>query len=615
MQPFHQTIQETSLTQLTHALVALAIGSAAVLPGSAAIAASLTGTVASASGQPLAAALVTVFNEARNRKETVYSAADGSYAIRTDFGGKLEIRARLNDYQDASSTVQIGVDQMQSVNFKLSHFISAQAASDALPASAHNAKLPWTSTIERQPFVSQCMYCHQVGNALTRAPRSHDAWVGTINRMEGYFAMLSGTEVKTVARVLAAGFDGKPVAARHDYGVNPELARAKVEQWLVGDAMSFIHDTDVGDDDKLYGTDEGHDVIWVLDRKTSKVEKYPLPDIDLPVGGKFSGMQLPIGIFTGKHGPHSMAQGKDGRIWITNALSSTLMSFDPVSKAFKTYPVGHDVLYPHTVRIDQQGMVWFTNVASNQVGRFDPKTEAMTVLRLPSNGFFRWVSDRLFPTVLKVASWFPGKNLHLDLSHHKFLGHKIMAFPYGIDVNPKDGSIWYAKLYASKIGRIDPVTLAITEYDTPMKGPRRPRFDRNGALWIPSYDEGALMRFDTATKTFETHQLPLLAANEHEVPYALNVHPQTGDVWITANNSDRVLRYVQASKTFMSYPSPTRVTVLRDLVFTKDGRVCSSLSNLPAYGTEDGLDSFMCIDPDGGARDRAELSAKAKGRP
>jgi streptogramin lyase len=213
----------------------------------------------------------------------------------------------------------------------------------------------------------------------------------------------------------------------------------------------------------------------------------------------------------------------------------------------------------------------------------------------------------MMPTMLRLAGWFPHKNLHLDLSHQKWLGHNILAFPYGIDINPKDGSVWYAKLYASKIGRIDPKTMEVTEYDTPLKGPRRPRFDKNGVLWIPAFDDSGLMAFDTATRTFTSTPLPVLAPGEHEVPYALNVHPKTGDVWITANNSDRVLRYTPATKTFLSYPSPTRVTVLRDMVFTKDGRVCSSLSNLPAYGTEDGVDSFMCINPTGGEQDRAAI--------
>ena len=426
--------------------------------------------------------------------------------------------------------------------------------------------------------------------------------------MEGMLAMLSAGEKKTVADVLTRGFDGKPVQAVQNYGATAELAHAKVEEWLVGDALSFIHDADVARDQKLYGTDEAHDIIYVLDRATGKLEEHRLPDIALPRGGKFSGMKFPIGIFTGKHGPHSMAETSDGRIWITNALSSTLMSFDPVKKVFKLYPVGNDALYPHTVRVDKDDIVWFTIVASNQMGRFDPKTETMTVMRLPHNGVWRWVTDMLLPTLLRISAWFPDHALMVDLSHHRFFGQKVMAFPYGIDVNPVDGSIWYAKLYAHKIGRIDPKTMDVVEFDTPMQGPRRPRFDAKGILWIPSFDEGGLMRFDTASRTFETYKIPTVGDGEYETPYALNVDRKTGDVWMAANNSDRVLRFTPSSKTFQSYPSPTRVTVLRDFAFTDDGRVCSVSSNLPAYAIEDQRPSFICIDPEGGERDRKTLA-------
>ena len=323
----------------------------------------------------------------------------------------------------------------------------------------------------------------------------------------------------------------------------------------------------------------------------------------------FSGMKLPIGQFTGKHGPHSMAQTSDGRIWITNALSSTLMSFDPRTKAFKTYPVGHDALYPHTIRVDKNDVVWFTIVASNQIGRFDPRTEEMTVTRLPSNGVLRWITDQLFPTLRRIGSWFPDQALHLNLSTHRFFGEQILAFPYGIDVNPVDGSIWYAKLYASKIGRIDPQTMEVKEWDTPLIGPRRPRFDAKGIFWIPAFDEGALMRFDPGTEKFETYRIPTVGKDEYETPYALNVDKRTGQVWLAANNSDRIIRFDPATKAFFSYPSPTRVTVLRDFSFTEDGQVCSSSSNMPAAAIEDGRPSFICIEPEGGAADRTALGS------
>ena len=403
------------------------------------------------------------------------------------------------------------------------------------------------------------------------------------------------------------------------YDASPELARAKIEEWHVGDPLSFIHDTGVGDDDKLYGVDEGHDVIWILDRTTSQIEKLALPDIDLPVGGVFSGLRLPIGIFTGKHGPHSIAQTTDGRIWITAALSSSLIALDPKAKAFKVYPVPRGFLwkgglYPHTVRVDKNDIVWFTVDMSNQVARFDPMTEQFTMIDLPSKGPMRWLMDTFFGVILKIAAWFPKQNLHLVLSHHKWLnaGKDILTQPYGIDVNPVDGGIWYAKLMTNQIGHIDPKTLEVTEYSTPMAGPRRPRFDANGILWIPAFDSGGLMSFDTKTKQFKTWLLPRLAPNEYEIPYALNVHPKTGDVWITANNSDRVLRFTPATGQFVSYPSPSRVTFLRDLEFTKDGKVCSSNANLPAYAHEDRVPAFICIDPAGSEADRA-IAAGTRG--
>jgi streptogramin lyase len=573
----------------------------------AALALTLTGKVTQADQRPVAGAMVTVFNEGKDRKETVYTAQDGSYAIRTSFQGKLTVRARFHRLEDVSRPLVSAGDATVRLDLQMAPFQNAQALSDSLTASAHLTQVKWPNPEVRTAFISQCNYCHQVGNTLTRTPKEVSAWEAIIDRMEGYGALLTRSESKTIAENLHKAFDGKAVQSMQKYLASDELARAKIHEWLVGDAMSFIHDTDVAEDGLLYGTDEGHDILWTLDRRTGQIGQYKLPDIDLPTGGLFAGMQLPLGVFTGKHGPHSMAQGKDGRIWITNALSSQLMSFDPKTKQFKSYPIGDgNVLYLHTIRIDQAGVVWFTAAASNHVVRFDPKTEKATIIKLPANGAMRWLVDALFPTSLKLAGKFwPGKNVPVTTSPHKWTqGRQMFNLPYGIDVNPVDGSIWYAKLLANKIGRIDPKTLAVEEFDTPLGGPRRPRFDRQGILWIPAFDDSALMRFDPKTKSFEHFKLPLLAAQEYETPYALNIHPVTGDVWITSNMSDRILRFNPKDKTFVAYPSPTRVTWLRDLVFNKDGQICSSSSNLPAYGIEDGRDAFICLDPTGGERDR-----------
>ncbi|MFO1394558.1 MAG: carboxypeptidase regulatory-like domain-containing protein [Steroidobacteraceae bacterium] len=595
----------TKHTLQAAAAIALAIHAAS------APAASFSGTVTLPDGRPAFGAMVSVANAAHTQRETVYTAADGSYAIVTPYDGDLSVRARLANYEDANATVTSTVDAVNTLDLRLAAFADAQAESDALPASAHNAKLEWKRDSDKHDFVSQCNYCHQIGNMTTRAPRSHEQWVATIRKMEGYLALVTRAQKELFASVLEKGFDGTPVTAKLDYGATASLPQGKVEEWTVGDSFSFIHDMDVIADGRFVGTDEGHDKLWILDPATGSIETVDQPPSGLPRGGLFAGMQLPIGVFNGSHGPHSMGQTSDGRLWITNSLSSTLMSYDPKTKQWKVYPVPGDALYPHTVRVDRNDVVWFTIVASNQVGRFDPKTESMTVIRLPHNGFFRWVTDMLFPTLLRISSWFPDHSYLLDFSHHRFLGYQVQAFPYGIDVNPKDGSIWYCKLYANRIGRIDPKTLVITEYETPLPGPRRGRFDANGVLWVPAFDVGALMRFDPATRQWKTWRIPGVAPGEYETPYALNVYRPTGEVWITPNNSDRVVRFDPKTETFLSYPSPTRVTVLRDVSFTRDGKACSSQSNLPSWAIEGGVPGYICIDPQGGARDRAALAARA----
>ncbi len=567
----------------------------------------LEGTV-TAAGQPVHGAIVTVFSENRMRKQTVFTDAEGHYLIVVGFEGALRVRARAPGFADQSQTVNLDDGLRLRVDLALSPFQTKLDRSNALPASAHLTQLPWKSEEERAPFIAQCNYCHQVGNPLTRGKRDAGSWKQSIEKMEGYMAIVTDEQVERFSEVLAEGFDGKRIDVVQTTDASSELADAKIEEWLVGDGMSFIHDADVGRDGKLYGVDEGHDVIWVLDRETHSVEKIALPDSELPVGGLLSGAALPIGIFTGKHGPHSLAQSEDGRFWITTALSSTLMSFDPETKTFEVYEIGHGALYPHTVRIDSKEMVWFTIAISNQVARFDPKTETFTVLQLPHNGFWRWATDTFFPLLLEYAARTPRGNKHIELSPHKMFDgieyQDLFNLPYGIDIHPKDGGIWYAKLWGDRIGHIDPDTLEITEYETPVKGPRRPRFDADGILWIPAFDEGALLRFDPTNGEFKTYPLPTLSPDEYETPYALNVHPVTGEVWMTSNMSDRILRFIPKEERFVSYPSPTRVTWLRDLVFTEDGKVCSSSSNLPAYAIEDGVPSFICVDPVGGRVDR-----------
>lgn len=573
-----------------------------LLPGGAFAETVLRGQVTDPAGSPWPGAMVSLANEAGSHRLTVYSDREGAYEAVSPFSGKVRVRLRTPHHRDRSVNIELEADGIRELNLVAGKPLAPAEASERLQASAHAARLAWPDEAAKETFISQCNFCHQVGNELTRRPRPLQEWEKTVERMEGYLAvLLTEEQADTIAHSLHDGFTGESITRGNSHKpYHEQLPAASFEEWLVGDGMSFIHDAEVGSDGHFYGADEGHDVIWELDPATGEVTEHRLPEPpDMNTGGKFEGLRLPIGIFTGKHGPHSLAEDDNGVFWITNSLSSYLISFDTKTHEFRQFELQGDELYPHTIRIGADGMIWFTNAASNQVTRFNPDKEQFRTIDLPSNGFAHWMTDAFLPMMLEIASWWPGENVHLSLSHHKWagLGRDVMSMPYGIDISPVDGRIWYAKLLAHKIGVIDPETLEITEYDTPLHGPRRPRFDDRGRLWIPAFDDSGLMRFDPETESFTTWRIPALAPGEWETPYALNVHPQTQAVWITSNNSDRIFRFDPDSETFTSYPSPTRVTFLRDLVFNADGEVCSSQSNLPAYAIEGGRPSFLCLDP------------------
>lgn len=562
-------------------------------------AATIEGQLSSTQGKPIAGAIITLFNEAQQRSESVYTDEFGFYRIQADMEGELSLRARAPYFADRAVVTEISQDEHKQISIQMQREEDPARLSDALSASAHAATLKFERNEDEEAFRSQCHFCHQIGNELTRRPRSDSEWQEVLDRMQSYGVLINGDNEEGFKETLVKSFDGQAVKAIQSHDVSPELSLASYTEWQVGSATSYIHDIEASHiDGKLYGVDMGNDYIYILDPETHERQTIPLPESDLPLGGKFAGSIAPLGTFNAKHGPHSIQEGPNGKMWTTNSLAGEIMSFDPKTSEFKIYPIGEDAIYPHTLRFDQQGQLWFTLALSNQIGLFDPSTEAFTLIDTPSNGFWRWMSDAFLPSMLDFAALFPKKDLQLTLSHHKSSGEGANVFnlPYGIDVNPLDGSIWYSKLYAGYIGRLDPKTLEVEEFKTPLKGPRRLRFDKNGVLWIPSFEESALMRFEPKEKSFKVFTLPTLSPDEYESPYALGVHPETQDIWITSNMSDRIFRFIPDEERFISYPSPTRVAFLRDMVFTKDGKVCSSNANLPAYAIEGGLPKILCID-------------------
>ena len=547
----------------------------------------------------VAGAMVTL-TDSKGFSTTAYTNNQGDWVLSaSNVVEPLSLRVRAGvAYADTVLPIEPGQNLIQ--NVVLEPLTKVEDISERLRASAHSAAIRWDNAGTKEDFISQCHFCHQIGNAFTRTQKSEEAWLATIRRMEGYGALITWKNQDDFAKTLAENFNGEPLTAVQTLSMHDALPQAKLKEWAFGGPTNYVHDVELGDDGKIYGVDMSADRIWILDRTTNDIEFVQWEDNGLPLGGLLSGAVAPLGTFNAYHGPHSIVNGPDGLLYTTNSLAAEIGIFDPRTRETVFVPTGGDTIYPHTLRFDDAGVLWFTFALSNQIGRMDIHSRKITIIDLPSNGVWRWITDAMFPTILKVASWFGKEDMHIALSHHQTTGEgrEVLNLPYGIDINPMDGSIWYSKLYADYIGRVDPVTLKVEEYPTPYPGPRRLRFANDGTLWIPSFDSGVLMKFDTQAREFIQHYpLPVLAENEFETPYAVGIEPNTQQVWIASNLSDRILKFDPKTESFTAYPSPTRVTFMRDFIFTPEGEVCTSNSNLPAAAIEGGRPKFMCLQP------------------
>jgi streptogramin lyase len=532
-----------------------------------------SGRIVDARGAAVAGALVTARDAGGEVAESAYSDARGRFALRLSLvASPAQVRVRRAYFEDVTLDVGRGAPLPQRI--ALVSLSDPRAISESLPAAFHFGRIAFRpeSPFSRDRFQRDCLSCHQLGNLTTRGVRSVDSWADTISRMHKYLGNFDAELRLQRARLLAEAFDGRPLDVRPAFPFDPQVARARITEYRLAGTL-LPHDAEVSPvDGRVYIADQFGDQIGIVDLATGRLRLKPAPPDGGTLGGKFARLGVPaLGDAASRlyRGPHSLAIGPDGRWYTTDTFATRIGVFDPKTDAWQaSYEIPDGAtpsLYPHTIRFDRHGLAWFTIAFSEQVGRLDPVTREVRVIQLP-----------------------PGKSL----------GVAAGTVPYGIDVNPIDGSVWYARLWADRIGRIDPETLAVTEYDSPVRGPRRLRFDARGTLWIAGYSEGMLARVETAGFRAKVYPLPEFAPGDRPAPYAVGIDPRTQQVWVNETMTDHLYRFDPKTERWTAYPLPLRGSYTREISFTRDGRVCTSNNPFPAGALEGGVPELLCLEAD-----------------
>ncbi len=568
--------------------------------------AQLSGRIAdAASGAPIVGARVTAERGDPAYRVTVFSAADGAFALPTPPGdGAWRVRARRIGWQDVRLEGVIANGEPLALRAQR-HTDPAEVAAQ-LPANHWYALvMDGLGADEQHLLKRECTYCHQQGAPWTRRVRSPEDWEKILALMGRRGAMLPSTLRERVPALFNAAYAPASAVPKLTRGwenaeafapaPSPEVRRALIEEWDLGGRASMQHDVVFHPDGRLYSVDGAQDALFRLDPRVPEGARksWRIEVAGVPLGGIFAGENQPQSQASSAHlGPHSLQVAPDGALWITLAIGNRLARFDPVTEKLTIHEVAEG-FYPHTLRFDRKGRLWYTMSASNHVGRFDPATGKQVHIRLPARTLKQEVVLRLMPWMF----WLDERIAAIDLrSNASEAGDGFnMPVPYGIDIAP-DGGVWFSQLNENRIGRIDPETLAVELVETPFPAPRRLRFDAHGTLWIPSFTSGRIASFDPATKRFEEIALPIepLAG---ETPYALAIEPRTQHVWVCGTNSDTLIRYAPETRHFSVYPLPTRVSYTRELDFDAEGRVWTSDSNSPAWQIERGQPIVLRLDP------------------
>ena len=275
--------------------------------------------------------------------------------------------------------------------------------------------------------------------------------------------------------------------------VQSEIIKS-VDVWNVPYDETRTRDPYVAPDGTVYFAGQREHYIGYMNPETGEFGKYELED---------------------GAGPHTVTVAGDGTIWYAGNRARHIGKIDPETGEITKYMMEHEnARDPHTFAFDKNRNIWFTSQGGNGVGHFNVQTGEAKVLAVPTERArpygIRMSPDKEKPWIAlfgtnKIATVDPET---MELTEIELPREEIR--PRRLDVT-SDGNVWYGDYAAGKIGRYNPETGNITEWDIPDGPDSRPYAvlaDDKDRIWLGAsgLDPNKLVAFDTNTEQFIASQ-------------------------------------------------------------------------------------------------------------
>ncbi|HWC30286.1 MAG TPA: lyase [Dehalococcoidia bacterium] len=281
--------------------------------------------------------------------------------------------------------------------------------------------------------------------------------------------------------------------------------------------------------------------------------------------------------------PHDVAPAADGGVWYTAQGSGELGWLDPKTGQVKEVALGSGSA-PHGVIVGPDGAPWITDGGLNAIVRVDPATHQVTVHRLPADRPGANLNTAAFDKQGRL--WFTGQSgiygrLDPATGEMQVWSAPNGRGPYGITVTP-DGSVYYASLAGSYVGRIDPETGAATVLRPPTsgQGSRRVWTDSKSRVWVSEWNSGQVGVYDPAKDAWQEWKLP----GNNPQAYAVYVD-EADDVWLTDFGGNAIHRFDPDTEAFETFRLPSNPGNVRQLL-GRPGEV---------WGAESAADQIIVI--------------------
>jgi imidazolonepropionase-like amidohydrolase/streptogramin lyase len=520
----------------------------------------LTGLVTAADEGPLEGVLVSARKTGSTITTTVVTDQSGRYRFPRSRlePGPYALRIKATGYDldtPPAPTVAAAKTTTADLRLRKARDVAAQLSNAEWLAS-------FPGTDDQKSSIRGCTHCHTL-ERIARTKYTADQMVAVIERMSTYPQLSFPMKIQKLVAPRIGGGTISPEQQRAGWRRQAEylatINLSTVPQWSypfkilprpTGKATQVIyteydlpqrtrqpHDVIVDSTGTAWYASFGEQILGKVDSRTGQVIEYEIPLLkeSAPTGvlgvrfdrdeNLWLGMQFQGGIakFDRKtdtfeswslppdlNGPHVQINQVspdrahvDGRVWLQDAGTYTVLRLDPKSgkfEVFEPYKIPRPNVYD--VIPDSKNNGYFLVLGAEDVGRIDARSGEIKIFKTPTprSGPRRGMMDG------QDRLWFGENNGDrigmFDTRTEKFQEWKVPtpgAYPYDVTAD-KNGNVWSGGEYNDRILRLDPSTGTFIEYALPRATNVRRVFVDNRttpvSFWVGNNHGASIVRLE-----------------------------------------------------------------------------------------------------------------------